>query len=414
MLLGQVMREVQANLRHMEQVLDAFFRDHTRRLDLAALAKDSQQVRGALRILELDDADRLLALCQAQIEGYANPDTPVDEEGLELLAESLSGLGFYIEAVLHQRPDRERLIAPLIAKRLGEVAEPAAAEPQSVEDSVAELRAALPALLADVRNAPADAAARSELRGKLASLRDDAELIGDAELVAQVKAALKEMDAGREGAALAAHVDVIVEAGTAPAPAISEETQRLLATDASALDAELLDIYLTEADEVLDTVAENLRVLEHAPADREALVTVRRQFHTLKGSGRMVGLTELGELAWGVERVHNRLLEEDRRVTPAVLALIGTAQSSFRQWVRELRDTGRIATEPSTLQARLRAVEAELPGATAAPMPPIAPVKRPEARRPPMRKHRSKSRCRRSRCQRRKPTRLHACRISSS
>ena len=107
-LLGQVMREVQANLRHMEQVLDAFFRDHTRRLELGGLTRDSQQIRGALRMLELDDADRLLALCQAQIESYADPATAVDEDGLELLAESLSGLGFYIDAVLHQRPDRER------------------------------------------------------------------------------------------------------------------------------------------------------------------------------------------------------------------------------------------------------------------------------------------------------------------
>ena len=80
----------------------------------------------------------------------------------------------------------------------------------------------------------------------------------------------------RRTRALAASVDRIVESGAAPAPALSEETQRLLATDASALDAELLDIYLTEADEVLDTVAEHLRVLEHSPADRDALVTVRR------------------------------------------------------------------------------------------------------------------------------------------
>ena len=242
-----------------------------------------------------------------------------------MLAESLSGLGFYIEAVLHQRPDRDRLIAPLIAKRLGEAPAPVAVEPQSVEDSVAELRAALPRLVADVRNAPTDALARDELRAKLASLRDDADLIGDAELVAQANAALNEIDAGGKDAALAASVDLIVESGVAPAPAISEETQRLLATDASALDAELLDIYLTEADEVLDTIAEHRRMLDHSPGDREALVTVRRQFHTLKGSGRMVGLTELGELAWDVERMHNRLLEEDRRVTPAVLALIGVA-----------------------------------------------------------------------------------------
>ena len=369
-LLSQVMREVQANLRHMEQVLDAFFRDHTRRLELATLAKDGQQIRGALRMLDLDDADRLLALCQTQIESYANPDTPVDEEGLELLAESLSGLGFYIDAVLHQRPDRDRLIAPLIAKRLGQAPQPLVAETQSVEDSVAELRAALPKLLADVRNAPADAEALRELRGKLASLRDDADLIGDAELVAQANAALKEIDGGGRDAALAASVDLIVESGAAPAPEISEETQRLLATDASALDAELLEIYLAEANEVLDTVLANQRVLEHSPGDRDALVTVRRQFHTLKGSGRMVGLTELGELAWGVERIHNRLLEEDRRVTPAVLALIDVAQTSFRKWVWELGESGRFATDPAPLQAAIRAVDAELPGGPAMPLLP--------------------------------------------
>ena len=374
-LLAQVMREVRANLRHIEQVLDAFFRDHTRRTELSALAKDSQQIRGALKMLELDDADRLLALCQAQIETYADPGTGVDEEGLELLAESLSGLGFYIDAVLHQRPERDRIIAPLIAKRLGETPQAPVAEPQSVEDSVAELRAALPRLMADVRHAPADADARAELRGKLASLRDDADLIGDADLVAQANAALRQIDEG-ESAALAASVDLIVESGAAPAPAISEETQRLLDTDASGLDAELLDIYLAEADEVLETVAERKRALEHNLGDREALVTMRRQFHTLKGSGRMVGLTELGELAWNVERVHNRLLEEDRRVTPAVIELIGVAHESFRHWVSELRETGRFATDPAPLAAALRAVEAELPGAMPLPpVPPPAPVK---------------------------------------
>jgi chemotaxis protein histidine kinase CheA len=38
-------------------------------------------------------------------------------------------------------------------------------------------------------------------------------------------------------------------------------------------------------------------VLERNNGDREALAVVRRQFHTLKGSGRMVGLTQLGDIA---------------------------------------------------------------------------------------------------------------------
>ncbi len=384
-LLSQVMREVQANLRHMEQVLDAFFRDSSKRADLAGLAKDSQQIRGALRMLDLNDADRLLGLCQTQIEAYADPSTVIDDAGLELLAESLSGLGFYVEAVLQQRPDRDRLIAPLIAKRLGETPAPVEADRQSVEHSVIEMRAALPRLINEVKNAPADAEARAELRGKLASLRDDAELIGDAELASQAGVILREIDAGAADAAVAARVDQIVDAGVAPAPAISEETQRLLATDASALDAELLDIYLTEADEVLDTVNEGYLALTHNSADRDALGTVRRQFHTLKGSGRMVGLTELGELAWGVERVHNRILEDDRRVTPALLELIRTAQASFRDWVRELREAGRITTDPAALQAALGAVEAELPGFAPTPLTPaeIEPVAVVAAPQPP-------------------------------
>ena len=148
LLLAQVSREIQANLRHMEQVLDAFFRDSAKRAELATLGKDSQQIRGALKILGLPDAERLLGLCQAQIETYANPETEVSNEDLELLAESLSGLGFYIEAVEQQRPDRERLIAPLLAKRLGEAPHEAGADDgDTVEAAVDELRNALPALV---------------------------------------------------------------------------------------------------------------------------------------------------------------------------------------------------------------------------------------------------------------------------
>jgi chemosensory pili system protein ChpA (sensor histidine kinase/response regulator) len=362
LLLAQVSREIQANLRHMEQVLDAFFRDSAKRADLATLGKDSQQIRGALKILGLPDAERLLGLCQEQIETYANPETVVSNEDLELLAESLSGLGFYIEAVEQQRPDRERLIAPLLAQRLGEVPHEAEADHgDTVEAAVDELRNALPALVAEVRHAPADEAARALLRARLEDLRNDAELIGDVDLTTQAAAAIVEFDAGGT-AALAATVTAIAAAGgAAPAPAISEETQRLLATDAKGLDAELLDIYLTEAREVLDTVAEQRSIIEENHGDREALRTVRRQFHTLKGSGRMVGLTELGEIGFAVEKILNRLLEEERVVTSAVLAMIDVAERSFRGWVADLSERGSVTADASELHAAIATVEAELP-----------------------------------------------------
>ena len=370
-LLTQVMHEVQVNLRRMEQVLDAFFRDRSKRTDLAGLARDSQQVRGALRMLDLDDAEHLLALCEKEIDALAQQDAPIGNDELELLAESLSGLGFYVDAVLQQRPGAAQMIAPLIAKRLGTAPEAAPVERASVEHSISELRAALPHLVDEVRAAPADPVARAALRAKFASLRDDAELIGDAELAVEVRAALRDLDAGPAEAAVPASVERIADAAAAPTPEISEETQRLLATDAGSLDAELLDIYLTEAVEVLGTVDDGHRALAHNSADRDALVSVRRQFHTLKGSGRMVGLTELGEQAWGVERVLNRVLEDDRRVTPTILELIRIAQLSFGKWVSELRATGRIATEPTALDRAVAAVETELPPVQPSPARPV-------------------------------------------
>ncbi|MCC6869270.1 MAG: Hpt domain-containing protein [Burkholderiales bacterium] len=359
-LLAQVGREIQVNLRHMEQVLDAFFRDHGKRAELATLAKDSAQIRGALRILGLDEADRLLAMCEAQIASYADPDVAVSNDDLELLAESLSGLGFYIEAVEQQRPERDRLITPLIARRLGETPVAPPAEVDSVEAAVAELRAALPRLVDEVRSAPSDATAREALAHRLAGMRDDAELIGDPELVAQIKAILADLEAG-DASRLAAAADAIADTA-APAPELSDETQRLLATDASLLDRELLEIYLFEATEVLDGVERQHQALQENPGDREALRVVRRGFHTLKGSGRMVGLTELGEYAYEAERILNRLLEEERPVTPAVVAFVGVAQQSFRDWVDALTAQGRVVSDPRPLRSAIVAVERELPG----------------------------------------------------
>jgi len=204
--------------------------------------------------------------------------------------------------------------------------------------------------------------------------------------VEQAGAALKELEAGGT-TALTAAVDAIAEGGAAaPAPAISAETQRLLATDQKKLDAEFLEIYLTEAGEVLDAVGEHRAQLERSPGTRDALRTVRRGFHTLKGSGRMVGLDELGELAFDVEKILNCLLEEDRAVTPSVLAMIDVAERCFRGWVADLGATGQARPDATALHASIRSLEAELPGHRESVLKPatpvVAPAPKPEL--PPM------------------------------
>jgi len=78
---------------------------------------------------------------------------------------------------------------------------------------------------------------------------------------------------------------------------------------ASAIDAELLEVFLEEYETVAATLGEKIPQWLQNQADIELVTEIRRGFHTLKGSGRMVGAQELGEFAWHIEETLNALLE---------------------------------------------------------------------------------------------------------
>ncbi len=140
---------------------------------------------------------------------------------------------------------------------------------------------------------------------------------------------------------------------------------------------ELLDIYLEEAGEVLGNIEAAQAQCRAQPRDRDALTTIRRSFHTLKGSGRMVGLMDLGEVAWEIEQVMNRWLENKWPASAELLELIAVAGESFAGWVGQLRD-GSLQTEIDArriveLAGRLKkAQEPMMPAAVPAPLAPAA------------------------------------------
>jgi chemosensory pili system protein ChpA (sensor histidine kinase/response regulator) len=96
------------------------------------------------------------------------------------------------------------------------------------------------------------------------------------------------------------------------------------------------------------------------PHNTEALTTIRRNTHTLKGSGRMVGLNELGEAAWELEQTLNLWLRQDQWATPELMQLIEDEHTLFSTWVHHLESGQGHAPDPSALVAlagRLRGVE---------------------------------------------------------
>jgi chemosensory pili system protein ChpA (sensor histidine kinase/response regulator) len=128
------------------------------------------------------------------------------------------------------------------------------------------------------------------------------------------------------------------------ASTVSETTVQLEPTARSGVDPELLAVFLDEAGEVLESIEASLPACSAQPENREALTTIRRGFHTLKGSGRMVGLMDLGEVAWEIEQLMNTWLESRRPASDDLLELIANATASFKAWIDALRD-GKLAGE---------------------------------------------------------------------
>ena len=117
-----------------------------------------------------------------------------------------------------------------------------------------------------------------------------------------------------------------------------------------------MKLFIEEAREELAKIQQYFPVWDQNPAERDALVTVRRSFHTLKGSGRMVGARDLGEFAWSIENLVNRVLDNTLTRSPAILETLRAAVAALPQLVAQL-DSGAAAERgcPRHLLARARA-----------------------------------------------------------
>ncbi len=97
------------------------------------------------------------------------------------------------------------------------------------------------------------------------------------------------------------------------------------APDPAGITPEFLDIFLEEAQDETESVRVQLAQWRADPADEEALATLRRSFHTLKGSGRLVGAERVGDLAQSIEAVLNRVIERSLIPGPELMTLVADA-----------------------------------------------------------------------------------------
>jgi chemosensory pili system protein ChpA (sensor histidine kinase/response regulator) len=423
-MLLHMAQEVGQNLRQMEEALDAFFRDANEREAMANVPALAQQAQGALTMLELPEAASLLAAAAAIAQPYASEGYP-DEATQQRLADAFSSLGLYIEAFCAGRSDAVSVLRPAMIE-LG-LAEEETGFDDTIEAGLPARKAAVQAAYLVWRDEP-DEAAKKKFLDILNELGRDAELIADARLQQQVRAAF---DASRPASEAPWTLDADIAALTglalperpaadlAPIVVVEPESPAAESTivefdmadalpDAAAIEAsdtldipvlapvdapptaaleampaaerldrvqageftlqamvpaeseaELLEIFLEEANEVLAAMGEASMACQNNPDDIDSLTIIRRGFHTLKGSGRMVGLNELGETAWRHELLMNGWLAEQKSASGDLLRLVGQARAVFQDWIDALRDN-QVRTLP--LAALLNAVDSVAQG----------------------------------------------------
>jgi chemosensory pili system protein ChpA (sensor histidine kinase/response regulator) len=329
--LGSVVAQLRAELAHLEAALDGHLRNPGPG-DLEGWPRRLDSLRGVLVMLGLPAAGHALATVRRTVEAWLTTDAPGAEErqliAAEVLAPNLSVLGWLLETLERQ---------PALAQ-----------DGFFFDETQGQLRSRMASDLAPEEGAP--------------------------------------IDAGPP-----AGVDVPVDtpptdlAAAAPAQSIAGPAQDGEAPDDDGQE-ELLAVFLDEAREVLELAGQAVAALrQHADALAD-LTALRRAFHTLKGSSRMVGLGAFGESAWAMEQLLNAWLADQKPADTALLDLAGEALATLGEWAEDLR-AGRSASDRSAaVRASADALRlegrhlpiAQPPVAVAVPPPPVAaPVQGP-------------------------------------
>lgn len=295
-----VIREARVVLQQAKDVIIDYIDGEWDRQRLEPLSALLVQVRGALAMIPLARAASLLAACNEYIHEHLLIDeTRPAWTQLDSLADTITGIEYYLE-------------------RMGE-------DHESPGEQVLDM------------------AQESLARLGYSPILDAQEVPVLDEVISQDE--ILELEARN---ALVSPTQTIADVLASPVSAVNPPARHMPASllpppaDEEVVDDELLEVFLEETEEVLAALHEYLPQwigsLGDARSNTTALTEVRRGFHTLKGSGRMVRALILGELAWAVENLLNRILENSVQPDADVQQLLNEVLQLLPDIIKDFAD----------------------------------------------------------------------------
>ncbi len=377
--LGSVVHELRVSLSESEKLIDQYFRRPEDPRVLMPVPGQLSAMRGVLSVLGLDQASQAVLRMRDDIDVLlateVDPAHAAQTGAFDRLAGNLGALGFLID-MFSVQPHMAKSLFAFDAER-GTLS-PAMGRPQPQPSPAGPQASAVAPRLIEQAQSLAFSAARQdvaadELTRDLAALSQEARAADQSDLVAAVSTAQAALESALDDAALLAARERLSEAlvdfvHTASEPGTLEPTGtdgRTTTAPAAPVaeelgpDDEMREVFLEEAGEVLAGARATLAGLVHEPADLERVTTLRRAFHTLKGSSRMVGLREFADAAWACEQVYNDRLVDKRPADPGLLDFTSRALDELGSWTDAIaRGLPLDAFQASSLRAAAEALEA--------------------------------------------------------
>ena len=326
-----------------------FIKDSSRGENIDLCVTLMQESRGALELLGKPRAVAVVDGLLTYLRGYDVVEF-LDTGQLDALSQVVVSLEYYLEALGEHRGDADNVLDFADAQLQGLLSR-LPATPVAPALSAAEPTAVV-----------AETRARNEPQAVEIEAQTAAETTGQPQVVAgpgSERAVLPTQIGDRQDQAdtgEAASGEAAVAA--APAPGLVEVTP--VDDDPEILksgsDPEILEIYLEEAEEESHNIARLQQDWLLHPEDENALKNIRRAFHTIKGSGRLVGAMKIGEFAWDFEQLLNRLIDKSIRPHKQIIDAVGKAAQALPELVTELKTSAAPESDINYLRGLARAL----------------------------------------------------------
>ena len=331
-IMTSVVTELRVSVAELERGLDVFFRNPNDKTVLLLVPNQLSQIRGVLSVLGLDDACKAVVHMKSlaeQMLGSEFDEKRDPAQGVfEHFGNNLGVLSFLIDMLNYQPALVKKLfVYDEIKNELTSLMGRPTGDTDAASSIVVNDSSVLPAL---------EFAIDQDGMGVSSAGVDDAfNVTPVVDNVAPYSIAFDGMNDENDaifGVSAQAHELLDVISNELQTPSVL--TFAPVTDDFE--DDDLRDIFLEEAREVAAVALLAMEELQSHPDDPEHLNVLRRAFHTLKGSSRMVGLKEFGEASWAMEQLLNSWLAENKQVTAEFQILCSNVLAQLKHWIDDI------------------------------------------------------------------------------